>query len=127
MRPPGNSRSCKAPPCSGRLWTRSWKPSDPTTTWCCSATAERAILAYQKRALADLSDEEKAQIEFVVIGNVSRPNGGLNTRLLGFSAPIVEFPFGPSMPTDTGIETTDIAMKWDIIADAPLYLTNPWR
>lgn len=84
-----------------------------------------AILAYQKRALADLSDEEKAQIEFVVIGNVSRPNGGLNTRLLGFSAPIVEFPFGPSMPTDTGIETTDIAMKWDIIADAPLYLTNP--
>ncbi|ANW66265.1 hypothetical protein BCA37_24235 [Mycobacterium sp. djl-10] len=84
-----------------------------------------AILAYQKQALADLSDEEKAQIEFVVIGNVSRPNGGLNTRLLGFSAPIVEFPFGPSMPTDTGIETTDIAMKWDIIADAPLYLTNP--
>ena len=84
-----------------------------------------AILAYQKRALADLTDEEKAQIEFVVIGNVSRPNGGLNTRLLGFSAPIVEFPFGPSMPTDTGIETTDIAMKWDIIADAPLYLTNP--
>lgn len=84
-----------------------------------------AILAYQKEALADLSDAEKAQIEFVVIGNVSRPNGGLNTRLLNFSFPIVEFPFGPSMPTDTGIKTTDIAMKWDIIADAPLYVTNP--
>jgi PE-PPE domain len=84
-----------------------------------------AILAYQKAALADLTDEEKAQIEFVVIGDVSRPNGGLNTRLLGFSAPIVEFPYGPAMPTDTGIKTTDIAMKWDIIADAPLYVTNP--
>lgn len=84
-----------------------------------------AILAFQKEALADLTDEEKAQIEFVVIGNVSRPNGGLNTRLLNFSFPIVEFPFGPSMPTDTGIKTTDIAMKWDIIADAPLYVTNP--
>lgn len=84
-----------------------------------------AILAYQKQALDRLSDGEKEQIEFVVIGNVSRPNGGLNTRLLGFSVPIVEFPFGPSMPTDTGIKTTDIAMKWDIIADAPLYVTNP--
>ena len=29
------------------------------------------------------------------------------------------------MPTDTGIPTTDIALKWDIIADAPLYVTNP--
>lgn len=84
-----------------------------------------AILALQKASLAELSDAEKAQIEFVVIGNVSRPNGGLNTRLLGFSVPIVEFPFGPAMPTDTGIKTTDIAMKWDIIADAPLYVTNP--
>ncbi|MET0896966.1 MAG: PE-PPE domain-containing protein, partial [Mycobacterium sp.] len=84
-----------------------------------------AILAYQKESLAGLTDEEKAQIEFVVIGDVSRPNGGLNARLLGFSVPIVEFPFGPVMPTDTGIKTTDIAMKWDIIADAPLYLTNP--
>lgn len=84
-----------------------------------------AILAYQKESLAGLTDEEKAQIEFVAIGNVSRPNGGLNTRLLNFSVPIVEFPFGPAMPTDTGIKTTDIAMKWDIIADAPLYVTNP--
>jgi hypothetical protein len=39
--------------------------------------------------------------------------------------PIVEFPFGPTMPTDTTIETTDIALKWDIIADAPLVVTNP--
>jgi hypothetical protein len=84
-----------------------------------------AILAFQKETLAGLSDEEKAQIEFVAIGNVSRPNGGLNTRLLDFSFPIVEFPYGPAMPTDTGIKTTDIAMKWDIIADAPLYVTNP--
>ena len=61
----------------------------------------------------------------MVIGNISRPNGGLNRRAGGLSIPIVEFPFGPSMPTDTGITTTDIALKWDIIADAPLYLTNP--
>ena len=60
----------------------------------------------------------------MVIGNVSRPNGGLNGRLPGVTLPIIEFPFGPTMPTDTTIKTTDIALKWDIIADAPLVVTN---
>ena len=82
-----------------------------------------AILAFEKIGLAN--NPNKNQLEIVAIGNVSRPNGGLNPRVGGFSIPIVEFPFGPPMPTDTGIPTTDIALKWDIIADAPLYVTNP--
>jgi hypothetical protein len=81
-----------------------------------------AILAIEKRALAD--DPLKGKLQIVVIANVARPNGGLNGRLPGITLPIVEFPFGPTMPTDTGIETTDIALKWDIIADAPLYAAN---
>lgn len=81
-----------------------------------------AILAIEKRALADSPDKDR--IKIVVIGNVSRPNGGLNARL-PITIPIVQFPYGPAMPTDTGIETTDIALKWDIIADAPLYVLNP--
>ena len=86
-----------------------------------------AILAIEKRALADdptIPQAQKDKLQIVVIGNVSRPNGGLNGRLPGVTLPIIEFPFGPTMPTDTGIETTDIALKWDIIADAPLYLGN---
>ena len=86
-----------------------------------------AILAIEKRALADdptIPQAQKDKLQIVVIGNVSRPNGGLNGRLPGVTIPIIEFPFGPTMPTDTGIETTDVALKWDIIADAPLYLTN---
>ena len=86
-----------------------------------------AILAIEKRALADdptIPQAQKDKLQIVVIGNVSRPNGGLDGRLPGVTIPIIEFPFGPTMPTDTGIETTDIALKWDIIADAPLYLGN---
>jgi hypothetical protein len=84
-----------------------------------------AILAYEKAILDSLTPEQKALIEIVVIGNVSRPNGGLSSRAFPFCIPIVEFPFGPPMPNNTGIATTDIAMQWDIIADAPLYITNP--
>jgi hypothetical protein len=83
-----------------------------------------AILAIEKARLANDTAISLDQVEMVVIGNVSRPNGGLNTRL-PITIPIVNFPFGPSMPTDSGIKTTDIAMKWDIIADAPTYLFNP--
>lgn len=84
-----------------------------------------AILAIQKQKIAanpELYDAEDLSI--MVIGNVSRPNGGLNARL-PITIPIVQFPYGPPMPTDTGVDTVDVAMKWDIIADAPLYVLNP--
>ncbi len=84
-----------------------------------------AIMAFEKLRLANEPQPTKDQLEIVVIGNIARPNGGLNGRTGGLSIPILNFPFGPSMPTDTGITTTDIALKWDIIADAPLYPLNP--
>lgn len=65
-----------------------------------------AIVAFEKRSLANDPSINKSQLEFVVIGDVSRPNGGLNGRANGLSIPIVEFPFGPTVPTDTGIKTT---------------------
>ena len=84
-----------------------------------------AIVSIEKQRLADqLTAEEQKHVEWVITGNVSRPNGGLNGRL-PITIPIVEFPFGPTTPTDTSMSTTDIALKWDIIADAPLVVTNP--
>jgi hypothetical protein len=83
------------------------------------------IASIEKRRLAnELSPEEQAQFEWVFTGNPSRPNGGINTRL-PLTLPIVEFPYGPASPTDTNMATDDIALKWDIIADAPLVVTNP--
>ncbi len=83
-----------------------------------------AIVAIEKRALADDPTIDENLIEWVIIGNSSRPNGGINTRV-PFTIPIVNFPYGPPTPTDTQMDTTDIAFKWDIIADAPTYFWNP--
>jgi hypothetical protein len=83
------------------------------------------IASIEKQRLASqLSPEEQAQFEWVFAGNPSRPNGGINARL-PFTLPVVEFPYGPVSPTDTNMATDDIALKWDIIADIPLVVTNP--
>ena len=133
-------------PLYGGLTARTWKQSildgleiydaavrsqlatDDTNVVMFGYSQSGAILAIEKRALADdptIPQDLVDKLQLVVIGNVSRPNGGLNGRLPEFTLPIIEFPFGPTMPTDTTIETTDIALKWDIIADAPLVVTNP--
>jgi PE-PPE domain len=83
------------------------------------------IASIEKQRLADqLTDEQEQQVTWDIIGNPSRPNGGLNGRF-PFTLPIVEFPYGPVTPTDTLMATDDTALKWDIIADAPLVVTNP--
>lgn len=81
-----------------------------------------AIIALEKQKLA-AENLDTSRLEIVLIGNVSRPNGGLNGRL-PITIPIVQFPYGPTVPKDPSIPTTDIAFKWDIIADAPTYITN---
>ncbi|WP_101948209.1 PE-PPE domain-containing protein [Mycobacterium sp. 3519A] len=84
-----------------------------------------AIVSIEKQRLAEqLTPEEQEFVKWDIIGNVSRPNGGLNGRL-PLTLPIVEFPYGPVTPTNTSMQTDDIALEWDIIADAPLVVTNP--
>jgi hypothetical protein len=106
-----------------------YKPADGDPLVLFGYSQSGAILALQKRKILEHPEiYGRAQnYEIVVIGNVSRPNGGLNSRL-PITVPIVEFPYGPPMtpgPAVGGVKTTDIALKWDIIADAPLYATNP--
>ena len=70
-----------------------------------------AILAFEKIGLAN-NPTTKNQLEIVVIGNVVPAQRRAQwTGAGGLSIPIVEFPFGPPMPTDTGIPTTDIALE----------------
>lgn len=79
-----------------------------------------------KANLADLTDEQKQNLSFVLIGNPNRPDGGLFERLaiLG-TVPILDATFGQPTPTDTGIETHDIALQYDGVADAPSWVLNP--
>lgn len=79
-----------------------------------------------KRNLADLPAEQKQYLSFVLIGNPNRPNGGLFERLaiLG-TVPILDATFGQPTPTDTDIDTVDIALQYDGVSDSPSWVLNP--
>ena len=83
------------------------------------------IVTREKSLLKNLDPTTKAQLSFVVIGDTNRPNGGLFERLafLG-TVPILDATFGLPAPTDTGIDTTDIAFEYDGVADFPIYPLN---
>jgi PE-PPE domain len=70
--------------------------------------------------------DQVGEVEFVFIGNPNRPNGGLLSRLgiLG-TIPILEVTTGQPTPTNTEFRTEDWAIRWEGIADFPLYLGNP--
>ena len=78
-----------------------------------------------KSQLSKLSPEEQADINFVLIGNPNRPNGGLFERLAMFgTVPILDATFGQPTPTNTDMSTVDIAFQYDGVADFPLYPIN---
>jgi len=76
---------------------------------------------------------EPGALQFVLIGNPNRPNGGVFERLaiLG-TVPILDATFGQPTPTDTTplddgereVNTTDIAFQYDGVADFPKYPIN---
>ena len=84
------------------------------------------IVSREKRNLAYLP-KDQTYLSFVMIGNANRPNGGLFERLalLGH-VPILDATFGLPAPTDTcdHICATDIAFRYDGVADFPLYPLN---
>ncbi|MHC9293521.1 PE-PPE domain-containing protein [Mycobacterium sp. LTG2003] len=87
------------------------------------------VTSIVKRQLAeDTGGTIPDWISFVVIGNPNRPNGGLFERLavLG-TVPILDATFGEPTPTNTSdeVNTYDIALQYDGVADAPSWLLNP--
>jgi hypothetical protein len=83
------------------------------------------VASIEKSQLSMLSPEDQATINFVLIGNPNRPNGGLFERLAMFgTVPILDATFGQPTPTDTAMSTVDIAFQYDGVADFPLYPIN---
>ena len=90
------------------------------------------ITNLQLRNLADpayAEDNDKIvpdadQLEVVLVGNWSRPNGGIGARFNGLTIPFIGITFDGATPTDTGYRMTDISYEYDIISDAPLYPIN---
>ena len=83
------------------------------------------VASIEKSQLSMLSPEDQATINFVLIGNPNRPNGGLFERLAMFgTVPILDATFGQPTPTDTAMSTVDIAFQYDGVVDFPLYPIN---
>ncbi|MET9326311.1 PE-PPE domain-containing protein [Tsukamurella sp. NPDC003166] len=87
------------------------------------------VVSAVKKQLAGQPGGVPDNVSFVLIGNASRPNGGLFTRpsFLGH-IPILDVTFGPGTPTNTAkpgtINTTDVAFQYDGVADFPRYPVN---
>ena len=83
------------------------------------------VASIAKSQLSKLPADDQANINFVLIGNPNRPNGGLFERLAAFgTVPILDATFGQPTPTDTAMSTVDVAFQYDGVADFPLYPVN---
>ncbi|MCV7194424.1 PE-PPE domain-containing protein [Mycolicibacterium brumae] len=71
-------------------------------------------------------------LQFVLIGNPNRPNGGILERFLGLHIPILDITTDGATPTDSGcgtptgcrFDTTDYSYQYDGYSDFPLYPLN---
>lgn len=64
------------------------------------------------------------ELEFFLLANPNRPNGGILQRFSGFHVPFVDIRLDGSTPTDTPYKTIDISWQYDGAADFPTYPLN---
>ena len=97
---------------------------DPTVVFGYSQSA--AIASAAKRRLSDqaASNGTAAAVSFVILANLNRPNGGINSRFAGAALESLGWTFTAAAPTDTGFRTVDIARQYDPFADFPTYPLN---
>lgn len=83
-----------------------------------------SILTHEKLDLTGMSAQDKSQLTFLLLANPNRPNGGILERFAPLFVPFLGLTASGPTPTDTGIETIDIALQYDGIADLPMYPLN---
>jgi len=84
-----------------------------------------AVVSTEVNNLAGLPQATKDRITVVTIGNINNPQG-LWTRLSFLpTIPILNITFGPTLPTNIGIKSTNYSFEYDPVGDAPLYLLDP--
>jgi hypothetical protein len=80
-----------------------------------------AVVSTELSNLAGLDQTTKDRISVVTIGNILGPQG-LWTRLSFLpTIPILNITFGPTLPTNIGIKSTNYDFEYDPFGDAPLY------
>ncbi|KUI24401.1 hypothetical protein AU194_27460 [Mycobacterium sp. GA-2829] len=89
--------------------------------------SQSAIIAtLLKRQLIEQygDSEDLPDIDFVLLANPNRPNGGIMQRFEGLSIPLLNVTFNGSTPTNGGFDTVDVARQYDGWADFPVYPMN---
>ncbi len=77
------------------------------------------IIAFEKQNLADDPlAPDPSQLQFVVVGSLNNPDGGLFTRLPGLVIPRLGVTFEPAMPNDD-YKTTSYVREYEGLADLP--------
>ena len=81
------------------------------------------VVVREMRGLQNQPDGAPAtdQLEFSLLGNPNRPNGGIAQRFPGLYIPFVDILLDGSTPIDTPYATTDISWQYDTASDFPLY------
>ena len=64
-------------------------------------------------------------IDFVLVADANRPNGGLYARFPGLRLPIFDITFNGPAPTDTQFDTVEVTRQYEWDGDFPLYPLNP--
>ncbi|KUI25663.1 PE-PPE domain-containing protein [Mycobacterium sp. IS-1742] len=81
--------------------------------------------AVVSRAMYDIPDEDKDRITVVTIGNINNPQGLWSRLSFLRYIPLLDVSFGPQLPTDIGVKSTNYSFEYDPVGDAPQYWGNP--
>lgn len=81
--------------------------------------------AVVSRAMYDIPVEDRDRITVVTIGNINNPQGLWSRLSFLRYIPILNVSFGPQLPTDIGVKSTNYSFEYDPVGDAPQYWGNP--
>lgn len=98
--------------------------SSPTVVFGYSQSAVIATAAKRRLAESVSTETDAPAVSFVMLANLDRPNGGINSRFAGAFIEELGWTFAPAAPTDTPFTTVDVARQYDLFADFPRYPLN---
>jgi PE-PPE domain len=84
-----------------------------------------AVVSHEMYNLANFPQATKDRIHVVTIGNIENPQGLWSRLSFLPTIPILNVTFGPQLPTNIGITSTNYSFEYDPVGDAPLYWGNP--
>lgn len=99
-------------------------PGESTVAFGYSSSAN--VMVREMRALQNQPGgaTDVDQLDFFLMGNPNRPNGGIMQRFPHLYVPVLDIPLDGSTPTDTPYTTTDLSWEYDTAADFPNYPLN---